>query len=118
MAIFAWIFFGARIRSDGFGEETLQKMLHNLFLNGFYLDRFYQTRISESFRATAGFLWRKIDAGWVDAGLDQSARTFLLLAERLRLWTTGRVSQYVSMMVAGLTLILCGLTVAWWYLLI
>jgi NADH-quinone oxidoreductase subunit L len=118
MAIFAWIFFGARIRSDGFGEETLQKMLHNLFLNGFYLDRFYQTRISESFRATAGFLWRKIDAGWVDAGLDQSARSFLLLAERLRLWTTGRVSQYVSMMVAGLTLILCGLTVAWWYLLI
>ena len=49
------------------------------------------------------------------AGLDQSARFFLTLAERLRHWTTGRVSQYVSMMVTGFTLILCGLTAAWWY---
>jgi hypothetical protein len=40
------------------------------------------------------------------------------LAERLRHWTTGRISQYVSMMVAGFALILCSLTVAWWYLLI
>ena len=118
MAIFAWIFYGARIRSVEFEEETLQNKLHNLFLNGFYLDRFYQTRISAPFRTTAEFLWRKVDAGWVDAGLDQGAGSFLVLAENLRLWTTGRISQYVFMMVAGFTLILCGLTLAWWYLLI
>ncbi len=116
MVIFAWIHYGVRLQPDESGEATFQKKLHALFLNGFYLDRLYQTCITAPYRAAAVFLWRKVDAGWVDAGLDQSARSFLTLAERLRLWTTGRVSQYVSMMVAGFALILCSLTVAWWYL--
>ena len=116
MVIVAWIYYGVRIQPGESGEATFQKKLHALFLNGFYLDRLYQTRIIAPYRTTAGFLWQKVDAGWVDAGLDQSARSFLALAERLRLWTTGRVSQYVSMMVAGFALILCSLTVAWWVL--
>ena len=116
MVIFAWIYYGVRILPSENGEATFQNKLHALFLNGFYLDRFYQTRIITPYRTTAGFLWHQVDAGWVDAGLDKSARSFLALAERLRHWTTGRVSQYVSMMVAGFTLILCSLTVAWWYL--
>jgi len=116
MVIFAWIFYGARIQPSECDDETFQMKLHSLFLNGFYLDRFYQTRIITPYRKMAVFLWHKVDAGWIDAGLDQIARSFLTLAERLRLWTTGRVSQYVSMMVTGFTLILCSLTVAWWYL--
>ncbi|MFH0993880.1 MAG: NADH-quinone oxidoreductase subunit L [Pseudomonadota bacterium] len=117
MVIFAWICYGARIQPDECGEASYQTKLHALFLNGFYLDRLYQTRIIAPYRATAVFLWRNVDVGWVDAGLDRSARSFPALAERLRLWTTGRISQYVSMMVAGFTLILCSLTVAWWVLL-
>jgi len=113
MVIFAWIYY-VRIQPGEYEEASFQKKLHALFLNGFYLDRL--TRITAPYRATAGFLWHKADEGWVDAGLDKSARSFLSLAERLRHWTTGRVSQYVSMMVAGFTLILCSLTVAWWYL--
>lgn len=116
MAVFAWIFYVARTRQGEFGESTLQKKLQDLFLNGFYLDQFYRNRVSLPFKTTAGFLWRKVDAGWIDAGLDQGAGSFLMLAERLRLWTTGRISQYVFMMVAGFTLIVCGLTLAWWYL--
>ena len=115
MVIFAWVYYGVRIQPGENGEATFQNKLHDLFLNGFYLDRFYQTRIIAPYRAAAGFLWQKVDGEWVDAGLDQSARFFLTLAERLRHWTTGRVSQYVSMMVTGFTLILCGLTAAWWY---
>jgi NADH-quinone oxidoreductase subunit L len=118
MVIFAWIYYGARSRPGESGDATFQNRLHALFLNGFYLDRLYQTCITAPYRATALFLWQKVDAGWVDAGLDQSARSFPALAERLRHWTTGRISQYVSMMVAGFALILCSLTVAWWYLLI
>jgi NADH-quinone oxidoreductase subunit L len=116
MVIFAWIFYGARVQPGECDEASFQKKLHALFLNGFYLDRFCQNRIISPYRATAGFLCQKVDAEWVDAGLDQSARSFLALAENLRQWTTGRLSQYVAMMVAGFTLILCGLTVAWWYL--
>ena len=114
MVIVAWVCYGIRIQPGESGEETFQNKLYALFLNGFYLDRLYQNRIVTPFRSVAGFLWQQVDAGWVDAGLDQGARSFLDLAERLRLWTTGRISQYVSMMVAGFTLILCCLTVAWW----
>ena len=114
MVIAAWIFYGLRIQPSESGEAAFRNKLNALFLNGFYLDRLYRTWIITPYRTTAGFLWQKVDAGWVDAGLAQSARFFLDLAERLRLWTTGRISQYVSMMVAGFTLILCSLTVAWW----
>jgi NADH-quinone oxidoreductase subunit L len=116
MVIVAWIYYGARIPAREYGEETFQNKLYALFLNGFYLDRLYQRRIVAPFRTAAVFLWQQVDAGWVDAGLDRSALSFLTLAERLRLWTTGRISQYVSMLVAGFTLILCGLTAAWWAL--
>jgi NADH-quinone oxidoreductase subunit L len=116
MVIVAWIFYGVRIQSNECEEATFQQKLHALFLNGFYLDRLYQTWITAPYRTTAGFLWQKVDAGWVDAGLDQSARSFLVLGERLRLWTTGRVSQYIAMMVAGFAVILCSLTLAWWVL--
>ncbi|MCX5881138.1 MAG: proton-conducting transporter membrane subunit, partial [Deltaproteobacteria bacterium] len=116
MVIIAWIYYGVRFQPDENGEAAFQQKLHALFLNGFYLDRLYQSWITAPYRTTAGFLWQKVDAGWVDAGLDQSARSFLALGERLRHWTTGRVSQYVSMMVTGFALILCSLTVAWWVL--
>jgi NADH-quinone oxidoreductase subunit L len=114
MVIFAWIFYGVRTRPGKREDAAFQNKLHALFLNGFYLDRLYQMRIIAPYLATAGFLWRKVDAGWVDAGLDHCARSFPALAERLRHWTSGRVSQYVSMMVTGFTLILCSLTAAWW----
>ncbi|MBI5594424.1 MAG: NADH-quinone oxidoreductase subunit L [Deltaproteobacteria bacterium] len=116
MVIFAWIYYGVRIQTNECGEATFQKKWHDLFLNGFYLDRLYQTRITAPYLKAAGFLWHKVDAGWVDAGLDKSARSVMDLGEKLRHWATGRISQYVSMMVVGFTLILCGLTVAWWYL--
>ncbi len=118
MVIVACIYYGTRVESVETGTETLLSKMQALFRNGFYLDRLYQTRITAPYRAAAGLLWQKVDAGWLDAGLNQSARSFLTLAETLRLWTTGRVSRYVSMMVAGFALILCSLTLAWWYLLI
>ncbi len=116
MVIVAWIYYGIRIPSGEYAADTFQNRLHALFLNGFYLDRLYQTWITAPYRKAAVVLWQKVDAGWVDAGLDQSARSFPALAERLRLWTTGRVSQYVSMTIAGFALIVCSLTVAWWVL--
>lgn len=116
MMIVAWVYYGTGFLTDEKTGATFPKKMHALFLNGFYLDRLYRTRITAPYLKTSELLWRKVDAGWVDAWLERSARFFLLLAESLRLWTTGRISQYVSMMVAGLTLILCGLTVAWWVL--
>jgi NADH-quinone oxidoreductase subunit L len=116
MVIAAWFYYGARFQPGESGESTIQIKLHALFLNGFYLDRFCQIRIVAPYRTAAKFLWKQVDTGCLDAALDQSAWSFLTLAERLRVWTTGRVSQYVSMMVAGFALILCSLTVAWWVL--
>jgi NADH-quinone oxidoreductase subunit L len=115
MVIVAWNYYGIRFQPAEIGKATFQKKLHALFLNGFYLDRLYQIWITAPYRTMSIFLCRKVDAEWLDAGLDQSARSFPALAERLRCWTTGRISQYVSMMVAGFALIVCSLTVAWWY---
>ena len=112
----AWIYFGGRTQPEDIFPEILQTKWRPLFQNGFYLDRLYQSWIIAPYRATAGFLWHRVDTGWVDTGLNQSARFFLNVADNLRLWTTGRISQYVSMTVTGFALILCCLILAWWVL--
>jgi NADH-quinone oxidoreductase subunit L len=112
----AWIYFGGRTQPEDIFPEIFQTRWRPLFQNGFYLDRLYQSWIIAPYRATAGFLWHRVDTGWVDTGLNQGARFFLNLAEMLRLWTTGRISQYVSMTFTGFALILCSLILAWWVL--
>jgi NADH:ubiquinone oxidoreductase subunit 5 (subunit L)/multisubunit Na+/H+ antiporter MnhA subunit len=116
MICVAWLWYGDRTRSSEDKWELMLKPIEPLLLNGFYLDRIYQDWIVTPYRNTADFLWQRVDTEWVDGRLDGMARSFPVLAERLRAWTTGRVSQYVTMMIAGFALILCSLTLAWWVL--
>lgn len=112
----AWICYGDRTQTSENKWELMLKPFEPLLMNGFYIDRIYQDWIVTPYRNTASFLWQRVDTEWVDGRLDGMARSFPVLAERLRVWTTGRVSQYVTMMIAGFALMLCSLTLAWWVL--
>ena len=116
MAGVAWICYGERTRSSENNCDSILKPFEPLLMNGFYLDRLYHDWIVAPYRAAAGFLWKRVDTEWVDGCLNGMALSVPSLAERLRGWTTGRVSQYVTMMLAGFALILCTLTLAWWVL--
>lgn len=113
MVILAWVLY-ARQDIDERHPAAITEAIQNLFLNGFYLDHFYQRRIVIPYRNFADFLWKKVDEGLIDDRLDRKAIFFMRLAERLRLWTTGQIPDYVTMMVAGFAIILFGFSALWW----
>ena len=92
-------------RKPGEMGERLQRLL----FNAFYLDWLYQKMIAGPYRSMARFLWLKVDEGVVDAGMVGYAKAFDVFSTGLRLWTTGRLSTYLRMLLLGSTIILCAL---------
>lgn len=86
---------------------ALGRMLREVLFSGFYLDRFYQVAIAGPYRTLAGILWRDVDERGVDRGVISSGQLFPYLSLSLRLWTTGRLSTYLAMLLLGFTAILC-----------
>ncbi len=115
MVILAWVLYSREQESDELSGTPMTEAFQRFFLNGFYLDHFYQERIVIPYRNLSVFLWKKVDEGLIDDGLDRKAVFFMKLAERLRLWTTGQISDYVSFLVAGFVMILGCLTALWWF---
>ena len=115
MVLVAWMIYGQNGQLDEHIETRFSRKLHNLFWDGFYLDRLYQAGVVVPYRKLADFLWQKVDENWLDDRLDQGALSVLAAAERLRLWTSGQISRYLAMMITGFTLIVFGMTAAWWY---
>jgi NADH-quinone oxidoreductase subunit L len=113
--IVAWYHYGPRNLLGGRSPVVLPSGIHNLFFNGFYLDRLLYLVIVQPFRELARVLWQKVDDGWLDNTLERSALIFPTLAGVIRHWASGQVSSYVAMLLLGLVLILCVLTVAWWF---
>ena len=94
---------------------AVRRSLHELLLSGFYLDRLYQQLIARPYQAMAKFSWLKIDEGSLDDGTDWIGNLFPVFSGGLRLWTTGRLSAYLKMLLLGFTAILCALAIGWYY---
>jgi NADH-quinone oxidoreductase subunit L len=92
----------------------VRQSLHELLFSGFYLDRFYQQVIVRPYQGIAKFLWLKIDEGSLDEGIDRTGNLFPFFSMGLRLWTTGRMSTYLRMLLLGFTAILCALAIGWY----
>ena len=95
---------------------AVRRSLHELLFSGFYLDRLYQQVIARPYQTIAKFSWLKIDEGSLDGGVDQAGNLFPVFSGGLRLWTTGRLSTYLKMLLLGFTAILCALAIGWYYL--
>lgn len=88
--------------------------LEQLLLFGFYLDRLYQVAIVNPYQKISRFLWVRIDEGGVDQGFDSTGNLFPVFSIGLQLWTTGRLSTYLKMLLLGFTAILCALALGWY----
>jgi NADH-quinone oxidoreductase subunit L len=94
--------------------RIMGKRLEDLLFSGFYLDRLYDLTIVRPYRELAKFSWLKIDEAGLDAGIVKGAEAFPFFSAGLRLWTTGRISTYLKMLLLGFTIILCVLAVGWY----
>ncbi len=66
------------------------------------------------YRALARFSWLQVDERGIDQGFITMARGFDLLSGVLRLWTTGRLSHYLQMLLLGLAVLLGALAFDWY----
>jgi NADH-quinone oxidoreductase subunit L len=87
--------------------------LHELFFSAFYLDRLYLRFIARPYEWLAGFWWQRVDEGGLDRGYEKTAQGFNLLSGLMGLWTTGRLSLYLTMLFLGLTIMFAALAVGW-----
>ena len=95
---------------------VFRQRLEELLSSGFYLDRLYQVALVKPYQAMARALWLKVDEGVVDDQLDGTANIFRSFSFGLQLWTTGRLSTYLKMLLLGFTAILSALALGWYYL--
>jgi len=93
---------------------ALPQNLERLFLSGFYLDDLYRFVIVEPYQRISRFLWIRVDEGGVDQGLEAAGSLLPIFSIALQLWTTGRLSTYVKMLLVGFTLILCAVVLGWY----
>jgi NADH-quinone oxidoreductase subunit L len=82
-------------------EEKLEGWNALLFY-AFYLDEAYRVILVSPYRWAAGLLWRQVDTKVVDKNLEDFGTSFDASSTVLRLWTTGRLSTYLTAFVAGL----------------
>jgi NADH-quinone oxidoreductase subunit L len=114
LLVFAYFLY--RPREVFLGLPTpvvLRQTLEDFFFSGFYLDRLYELLMVRPYQRIASFLWLKVDEGGIDNRLDDTGTIFRYFSMGLQLWTTGRLSTYLKMLLLGLTVILGVLAVNW-----
>ncbi len=96
-----------RPRPDFWGswQETL--------FSAFYLDWLYLRLVARPYQRLAVWLWQDVDEAGVDRGLEATAGGLKILSGFMGLWTTGRLSTYLTMLFFGLTLIFTVLAMSW-----
>ena len=115
--IAAYFIYRPEARFLGWSTPVVfRQRLEALLSSGFYLDRLYQVALVKPYQAMAQALWLKVDEGVVDDQFDATANVFRFFSFGLQLWTTGRLSTYLRMLLLGFTAIVSALALGWYYL--
>ena len=93
----------------------MRQGLRDLLFSGFYLDRLYQIALVKPYQAVAKALWLGVDEGGIDDRFDGAGAALRFFSLGLQLWTTGRLSTYLRMLLLALTVMLCMLALGWYY---
>ena len=75
--------------------------LHNLLLNKYYVDEFYDAAIVRPVGALSNWLWKVWDAIVIDGTVNGAAYTMEANGFFLRLWQTGNVQNYALSFLVG-----------------
>jgi NADH-quinone oxidoreductase subunit L len=79
----------------------------------FYLDWLYLRFIARPYQWLSGLLWRDVDEAGVDRSYEKTASGFGIFSGFMGLWTTGRLSTYLTMLFLGLTVMFAALALSW-----
>ncbi len=100
----AYLAYGPRPLKEK--PATAPDSMQNLLYSGFYLNKLYHRWVVRPYEQAAAFLSNRVDHGGVDAVMTGSGRLASRWSMNLRLWTTGRLSTYLGVLLAGFTAML------------
>jgi len=75
---------------------------HPLLCSAFYLDAAYHRLFVRPYRWASTLLWQRIDERQLDRNLERFGIGFDAASSNMRTWTTGRLSTYLKVFLAGL----------------
>jgi len=108
----AWLLYAPSRRPSPRQLAAREDGVFGVFRAGLGLDALYTTCFAWPYRALSGVLWRGVDRGLVDGALTGLGGLFARASERARPLATGSLSLYLSLLAAGLALLL-GFLAAW-----
>lgn len=103
--LLAWAFYAPRRRPAPEALSAREDAVLGRLRTGFGLDSLYAALFVRPFRALSGALWQGLDNGLIDGAAMGSGRLFAWTSLRVRPFATGRLTLYLTMLVAGLALL-------------
>ncbi len=97
------------LREPGMADRLRERFatMHQILLNKYYVDEAYDaTVVNPIVKTSETFLWKGVDAGVIDGGVNGSASVIGALAKLIRRLQTGVAQQYAVWFVAGILAIL------------
>lgn len=89
--------------------------IREFLFSGFYLDRLYGLVFAAPYKRLGQILWQRADEGGIDRGIEGYGKLFLVSSGGIRLWTNGRLSTYLKMLLIWVAGVLCFLAASFWY---
>jgi len=102
----AWLLYAPGRRPGAAALIAREDNVFGVFRGGLGLDALYRTVFARPYRALSVELWKGVDAAMIDGAAMGSGRLLAFASGLVRPLCTGKLSLYLALLVAGLTVIL------------
>jgi len=101
----AWLLYAPSRRPSAEKLVAREDNVLGITRSGFGLDTLYRVLFVRPYQALSGALWKGVDGGMVDGLVMGSGSLFQWASFKVRPFATGRLTLYLTMLVAGLALL-------------
>ena len=102
----AWLLYSPGLRPNAPALIDREDGVFGVFRGGLGLDALYRAVFARPYQALSRVLWKGVDSGMIDGTATGSGRLLAFASGLVRPLSTGKLSLYLTMLVAGLTVIL------------
>jgi NADH-quinone oxidoreductase subunit L len=102
----AWLLYAPGRRSGAAALVSREDNVFGVFRGGLGLDALYRAVFARPYRALSVALWKGVDAAMIDGAAMGSGRLLAFASGLVRPLCTGKLSLYLTLLMAGLTVIL------------
>ncbi len=106
MAISVILYTIYKYNKGGFSKKFEKNAIHKLLINQYFIPQFYDKCIIKPYATISTFLWKKVDVGIIDKGVDSVAKILYISGDKSRLMQDGNLSNMLRLMVFGLLFLL------------